>query len=275
MGRYFNASLVSRSDDLETCLADDVRYTIDVAGLEDGQAVLECGSGNGFFCRRLLERLPRIRYTGVELSSSQVGIARSVNPGADFREASYEELDFPPGSFDRALFLESIGYCIEFDRLLERLSRVLRPGGRVFVKNPGQKISDYHDFLQYSRDFDPVRREFGFDERSLGIIPDIDFMVKKFALHRFALERAEYPFFNEYFYNASFYGPGVSRPLRNAAKTTAAFDFEAFDPERSLTPLGRRHPAYVEYHRRLDAGTAHRPRNWLTGCAVLVFAKTG
>jgi len=271
LGRHFNAALISRSDELDTCLADDLEYIIDAAGLEDGQAVLEGGPGNGYFCRRLLQRLPGIRYCGIEVSSRQVAVARRVNPGVDFREASYEELDFPQASFDRALFLESIGYCIDLDRLLQRLHHVLKPGGRVFVKNPGQKIIDYHDFLSHARYFDRVRREYGFDERSLGIIPDIDFLLKKFRLHGFELAREAYPYFNEYFYNAAFYAPAVSRPVHRADRTTITFDFTDFDPARSLTPLGRSHPEYVAYHRQLGAG--YRPRNRLINCVVLVFER--
>jgi len=172
------------------------------------------------------------------------------------------------------LFLESIGYCIELDRLLERLSRAVKPGGRIFIKNPGQKISDYHDYIEHSRWFDPVRREYGFHERSVGIIPDIDFVVRKFALHGFTLQREAYPFYNEYFYNVSFFqAPEMCRLVRRPEKITAAFDFARFDPERSLSALGRNHPEYVNYHRVMSSGAAYRPRNWLTGCAVLVFER--
>jgi SAM-dependent methyltransferase len=235
--------------------------------------VLDAGSGAGFFCRRLLARLPGLRYCGVESSASQVALARRLNPGVEFRHASFEELDFPPASFDRALLLETIGYCVDLDRLAQGLHRMLRPGGRVFVKNPGQKIFHWSDYRRHARFFDPVRREYGFDERAVGIVPDVDFIVKKLGLYGLELAREDYPYYNEYFYNASFYAPGFGRPVRMPERTTIGFDFAGFDPERSLSALGRRHPEYVEFHRRQAEGSAFAPRNRLMGCVVLVFER--
>lgn len=273
LGHYYNSALVSRSDELATCLEDDLRYIVETAGIEDGHAVFEGGSGNGLFCQRLLQRLPKLRYTGVELSTGQIGIARRNNPGVEFRQGRFEAAQFAPASLDRALFLETLGYCTDIDALAQRLHDALRPGGKVFVKNPGQDIVDYADSLAHARFFDPVRREYGFDDRSLGIVPDIAFIVKKFEMHGFRLRLEAYPYFNEFFYNAAFYAPEFSRPVHLPEKTTIAFDWPRFDPERSLTALGRNHPAYVEYHRRNALGLGHRPRNRLTGCVVLVFER--
>jgi cyclopropane fatty-acyl-phospholipid synthase-like methyltransferase len=272
LGRPYTSALVSRAETLQACLSEDLEYIVQAAALADGQTVLEAGAGNGLFGARLLQRLPGLRYRGVELSSSQVAIARRLVPQAEFLQASYDAVDLAPASLDRVLFLETIGYCTEFDRLLERLAMALRPDGKVFIKNPGQYIADYGDFLLHSRYFDPVRREYGFDDESLGIVPDIDFIIRKFELHGFRLERHEHPFYNEYFYNAAFYAPGVARPAARPEKNSIAFDWSGFDPERSLSPLGRRHPRYVEYHQRSSAGTGHLPRNRLTGCVILVFA---
>ena len=271
MGRQFNSALVSGADDLATCLADDFDYIARTADLRDGQAVLEGGSGNGLFCRRLRERFPALRYAGVELSEGQIALARGHNPGTEFRAGSFDQADWPPASFDRALFLESIGYSTDIDGLLQRLRHAVRPGGRVFIKNPGQKVSDWSDFLRHASAFDPVRREYGFDDRSLGIVPDIDFIVRKFRGHGFRLVREDHPFYNEYFYNAAFYAPGVARPVRRPEKTSIALDAAGFDPETSLSELGRRHPCYVRYHLQSATGTGYLPSNRLTGCVILVF----
>lgn len=270
--RYYNAALISRSDSLETCLADDVRSVIEGAALENDQTVLECGAGNGYFSRLLMERLPGVKYRGVDISASQVAMARRINPRADIQELNYEEIDFPAGSFDRVLFLETLGYCIDVDRLLDRLLHVVKPGGRVFVKNPGQKISDYDNFVRNLRWFEPVSREYGFDARSLGMIPDVDYIMKKFGAYGFTVTREAYPFFNEYFYNASFYAdPRICRPLRTQEKTTATYHFGEFDPERSLSGLGKNHPEYISYHQRISAGAAYSTVNNLCGCVVLAF----
>jgi SAM-dependent methyltransferase len=274
-GRVFNGALISRAGDLETCVAEDFRYVVEAAGLEEGQAVLEGGCGGGFFCRELRERFPGVRYTGVDLSAGQLAVARRLNPGAEFRQGGFEDLELPAAHFDRALFLESIGYCVDLDRLAQQLHRALKPGGQVFVKNPGQKITDYHDYLGHRRYFDPVRREYGFADEAVGIVPDIDFIVKKFGLYGLLLLREDHPYFNEYHYTALFFAPDFSRVVRGPERTTITFDFSRFDPGRSLTELGRRHPEYIAYHRRQAEGTGYRMRNRLFGCVVLVFARAG
>jgi cyclopropane fatty-acyl-phospholipid synthase-like methyltransferase len=275
LGRAYTSALVSRADTVEACLADDLQYVIETAQLRDGQRVLEAGSGNGMFARALLQRLPGVRYTGVELSAAQFALARRMVPRAEFLHASYETVDLPAASFDRVLFLETIGYCTGFDRLLQNLARTLRPGGKVFVKNPGQHVDDWGDFLEHARFFDPVRREYGFEEGCVGIVPDLDFIVRKFQLHGFALERQDLPFYNEYFYNAAFYAAAFARSVRRPEKTSIHIDFSGFDPARTLTELGRRHPHYVAYHRSAMDGTAYWPDNRLTGCAILVFSRAG
>jgi SAM-dependent methyltransferase len=272
LGRAYTSALVSHAGTIEACVADDVQYVIATAQLQDGQRVLEAGSGNGLFAGALLERLPALHYLGVELSAAQLAIARRLVPQADFRHASYDAMELAPASLDRVLFLETLGYCTAFDCLLQILARALRPGGKVFIKTPGQHVADWGDYLAHARYFDPVRREYGFEDGSLGIVPDLDFIVRKFELHGFALEREELPFYNEYFYNAAFYAPGVAQPAQRPEKMSVRIDFSGFDADRSLTELGRRHPHYVEYHRRSSAGTGHLPRNRLTGCAILVFA---
>lgn len=275
LGRHYNAHLVSASSDLDTCVAEDLAYIVKTAGLSPVQAILECGCGNGFVAGRLMQMLPGIGYTGCDLSSSQVQLARQLNPGARIRELSYEDLDFPAACFDRVLFLETLGYCSAVDVMLEHLFRVLKPGGKVFVKNPGQKIVDRAEFEAQSAVLQPVASEYGFEPGSLGMIPDIDGMIAAFRRHGFALELQAYPYTNEYFYNAAFYSdPRICTPIRMPDKITAMYDFRGFDPQRSLSELGKRHPRYVAYHRDLSEGRFQLGRNQLFGCVVLVFGKS-
>jgi cyclopropane fatty-acyl-phospholipid synthase-like methyltransferase len=273
--RHYNAHLISRSDRLDVCVRDDISYILQHASLRDGQTVLECGCGNGFFSRMLMSALPQVKYFGVDISESQVGLARQLNPTADIRELNYENVEFAADALDRILFLETLGYCIGFDVLLSKLFEILKPGGRVFVKNPGQKIADRDQFIAQCNAFEPVSREYGFEPESLGMIPDIDHIIDRFRQHGFVLELEDYPYMNEYFYNASFYAePGICWPARCEDKTTAIYDFRSFNPERSLSDLGKSHPRYIEFHRSISDGTVYQTRNRLYGCVVLVFVKT-
>ncbi len=275
LNRQYSAHLISRSDRLDACVRDDISYILQHASLRNDQTVLECGCGNGFFSRMLMTALPQVKYFGVDISESQVGIAGLVNPAANIRELNYEDVEFADDAVDRILFLETLGYCIGFDRLLRNLFKILKAGGKVFVKNPGQRILDRQDFIRHSAALAAVSEEYGFEPGSLGMIPDIDYIIGRFREHGFILELEQYPYMNEYFYNASFYAePGICWPVRCADKTTAIYDFRNFSLERSLSDLGKSHPRYIEFHRSISDGTVYQTRNRLYGCVVLVFVRS-
>ena len=101
-----------------------------------GAEVLELGCGAGIPMTAALADGRRL--TGVDISATQVGLARRNVPAATFRQADMTTLDFPASSFDAVVAFYSLTHVPrdEHGALLERITRWLRPGG-VFVASMG------------------------------------------------------------------------------------------------------------------------------------------
>jgi D-alanine-D-alanine ligase len=117
----------------------EIDFVVEKLDLESGAAVLDVGCGHG---RHTLELARRgFRVTGVDLSPRSLELAREAAAAAgveaDFVQLDARDLAFD-GEFDAAvnLFTAVLGYFEDEDddrRVLDRVARALRPGGRLLV----------------------------------------------------------------------------------------------------------------------------------------------
>lgn len=96
-------------------------------------AVLDLGCGAGVPCTALLAE--RGDVTGVDLSGSQLDLARQNVPGARFIKADMTTLDLPPASFDAVTAFYSIAHVPrgQHGSLFRRIATWLRPGGHFLA----------------------------------------------------------------------------------------------------------------------------------------------
>ena len=101
-----------------------------------GADVLELGCGAGIPMTAALADGRRV--TGVDISATQIELARRNVPAATFLQADMTTLDFPAGSFDAVTAFYSLTHVPRDEQgpLLERIAHWLRPGG-VFVASMG------------------------------------------------------------------------------------------------------------------------------------------
>jgi SAM-dependent methyltransferase len=101
-----------------------------------GADVLELGCGAGIPMTAALAE--RRRVTGVDISATQIELARRNVPAATFFQADMTTLDFPAANFDAVVAFYSLTHVPRDEQgpLLERIARWLRPGG-VFVASMG------------------------------------------------------------------------------------------------------------------------------------------
>jgi ubiquinone/menaquinone biosynthesis C-methylase UbiE len=95
--------------------------------------------------------IPDLAVEGVTLSAAQVAEGEAAIRAAQLehrvriRVADYHALPFEDHRFDAALFLEAAGYSHDPARAFLETWRVLKPGGRVYIKDvfaPEGELSD-------------------------------------------------------------------------------------------------------------------------------------
>jgi cyclopropane fatty-acyl-phospholipid synthase-like methyltransferase len=97
--------------------------------LPDGSRVLELGCGRGVPATREIAK--RHEIVGVDISSSQIALARHHVPEATFVHADVMELELPPASYDAVVSFYMFGHIPpgELGGLVERIAGWLSPGG--------------------------------------------------------------------------------------------------------------------------------------------------
>jgi SAM-dependent methyltransferase len=104
----------------------------DVAGLR----VLDCGCGEGRFCRMLAER-GAAYVLGLDLCEPMIEAARGLQSGcAEYRVADVQDLSFlDDASFDLVVSYLSQCDLPDFQANTREVFRVLKPGGRFVIAN--------------------------------------------------------------------------------------------------------------------------------------------
>jgi len=138
--------------------------------------VLDAGCGEGGVAMAVGARHPDTRVEGVEVSATNVRLARQLNRFSNvaFRQGLAEEvhLAFPPGSFDLAYSFAVLEHVRDVEETLASILTVLRPGGRFCFVVPMHElrargpIPDYapvHGYADHCRVFTEaeLRERFG------------------------------------------------------------------------------------------------------------------
>jgi SAM-dependent methyltransferase len=98
--------------------------------------LLDIGSHCGFFLRKARGRGWRV--LGVEPSPGSAQLAREQF-GLDVKTATLEDAHMPDASFDVVTLLDVFEHIGAPRPLLNEIRRILRPGGRVFIKVPNAR----------------------------------------------------------------------------------------------------------------------------------------
>jgi ubiquinone/menaquinone biosynthesis C-methylase UbiE len=101
------------------------------AGIEEGQAVLDLGTGTGNAA--LLAAKAGAKITAVDPSPRLLIVAEARIRRGRFEVAKAEDLPFDDESFDRVLSLFAVIFSEQPERAAEEILRVLRPQGRALV----------------------------------------------------------------------------------------------------------------------------------------------
>lgn len=107
-------------------------------GPTDGQTILDCGCGRGFYLK-MLRHLGGARLFGVDLELPYLRKAHRNTadlPAILVSNASIYELPFPDGTFDAVILSEILEHVERDVDALREVRRVLKPGGLALITVP-------------------------------------------------------------------------------------------------------------------------------------------
>jgi arsenite methyltransferase len=116
-----------------------VGYSFDLADLEEGESVLDLGSGSGmdvFFAAAQVG--PEGRVVGIDMTPEQIEKSAALVEQAgfgkvEFLESRIERLPVEDASFDAVISNGVINLCPNKESVFAEAARVLRPGGRMAI----------------------------------------------------------------------------------------------------------------------------------------------
>lgn len=124
-------------DDLDASEDAMLRLTCERAGLADGMDILELGCGWGSLSLWMAERYPRSAITGVSNSRTQREwiMSECARRGIGNLRIVTEDMNRfdTEARFDRVVSVEMFEHMRNYERLMGKVARWLKPGGRLFV----------------------------------------------------------------------------------------------------------------------------------------------
>ena len=183
-------------------------YLARLGNIDNDSFIGDIGCGNGQF-HRFLKSHPSYRncnYIGVDCCEKQIENAQCdvETCSSSFFHTDMNEFFFFEPYFDACYFVESIGYTKNLDILVKSINTGIKIGGKVIIKNPVKVVLDEAKDAEYMELFSSIEREYGYEEGSLGMLPNKDDIENTFVENGFEVEKIEVPDFDVMTYNESF-----------------------------------------------------------------------
>ena len=120
------------------------------AGVRDGDALLDVGSGTGALTAALAAAAPSSSIVGIDPAESYVAFARARHHGdrVRFEVGDAQRLSLPDRSFDRTLSLLVMNFIPDRAKALDEMIRVTRRGGTIAAA-----VWDYDEGMEMLRVF--------------------------------------------------------------------------------------------------------------------------
>ena len=100
--------------------------------------LIELGCGQAQVPRFLAEKgyLPATQIYGLDQSSEAVAFCRREMPGGHFQVQDLYTMDYPADMFDFCVMLETIEHLERPEVVLQRVHKILKPGGWLYISFP-------------------------------------------------------------------------------------------------------------------------------------------
>lgn len=109
----------------------------DVAGVRQGQDVLDVACGTGIVARTVADRLAGSgSVVGVDLNEAMLTVARRRRPDITWQQGDVADLPYPDGTFDAVLCQMALMFFPDRQAAVGEMARVARPGAAVAIVVP-------------------------------------------------------------------------------------------------------------------------------------------
>jgi len=123
---------------------------LDIAGVTEGQRVLDVACGTGVAARAAADRVGRTgSVVGVDLNPAMLQVAARLRDDIEWRQGDAANLPFDDAEFDAVLCQSAVFFFPDLDVAFAEMARVVRPGGAVAIQTyaaledqPGYKELD-------------------------------------------------------------------------------------------------------------------------------------
>ena len=119
-------------------IASDPAYKEVIRHLGDEGQLLDIGCGEGYLMAYTREVKPLIRLMGVDIDRRRLDVARLAlgdEPNLEICEGDIREVDLPPSNVVTVLDVLHYLPVADQDAALDRLARVLEPGGLLLIRD--------------------------------------------------------------------------------------------------------------------------------------------
>ena len=112
----------------------------------EARTVVDIGTGNGYYLKRIAARFPNKRYTGIDTSAELIGIANRETCNND---VSFEEshLFDHAGTYDFVLMRLLLQHLDDIPTALDHVSRLTRPGGTALIIDANDPVRFFYPML--------------------------------------------------------------------------------------------------------------------------------
>ena len=121
---------------------------IDIAGVDEGQRVLDVACGTGVVARAAADRVGRTgSVVGLDLNPAMLEVAAGIRSDIEWRQGDAANLPFGDSEFDAVLCQSALFFFPDVDAAVAEMARVVRPDGAVAVQTYAS-LDDQPGFLE-------------------------------------------------------------------------------------------------------------------------------
>lgn len=114
---------------------------------EDGQTVIDIGTGNGYLAFPIAEKYPQTQVYGIDIAETIIRKNSEKAEAEGIKNAKFISFDgltypFEEMTADRIVTRFALHHFPEIERAAEQMMKLLKRGGRLLISDPGRHRND-------------------------------------------------------------------------------------------------------------------------------------